>query len=209
MYNVEDYLRHYYDTGIWQRVRYRGLPTLKFVSDLWNYQEIIEERNVQWVVETGSRFGGSALFFADTLMVRGSKGKVLSIDIGFSNRLVVDHDHIEFLYGDSAAPDMVDMVKRMLGPDPGCVFYILDSDHAEEHVLRELDGYVPLMKSGDYLIVEDSCVNGHPLLPEHGPGPWEAIEKWLAANPGILQHDAEREKKFAVTFAPNGYYYRI
>jgi cephalosporin hydroxylase len=209
MYNPEDYLKYYYDTEIWTRVRYRGFPTLKLVSDLWNYQEIIDERKVQWVVETGSRFGGSTLFFADTLSVRGAKGKVISIDVGYSNRLVVDHPQIELVWGDSGAPEMVDMVKRTLGPDPGCVFFILDSDHAESHVLRELDGYVPLMKSGDYLIVEDTCVNGHPVLPEHGPGPWEAIEKWLAANPGILHHDVERENKFGVTFAPNGYYYRV
>jgi cephalosporin hydroxylase len=208
MYNPEDYLNYYYDTEIWARVKYRGMHTLKLVSDMWNYQEIIHERNVQWVVETGSRFGGSALFFADTLFVRGSAGKVISIDVGFVNS-GINHPRIEFLYGDSADPEIVRMAKDMLGPDPGCVFYILDSDHSEEHVLRELDAWVPLMKSGDYLIVEDTCVNGHPVLPEHGPGPWEAIVKWLAAHPGVLQHDVEREKKFGVTFAPNGYYFRI
>ena len=62
------------------------------------------------------------------------------------------------------------------------------------------------MRSGDYLVVEDSCVNGHPVRPEFGPGPMEAIDAFVAANPGVLIPDAEREEKFACTFAPRGYF---
>jgi cephalosporin hydroxylase len=206
MYNVEDYLRHYYDTGIWQRVRYRGLRTLKFVPDLWNYQEIIHEFDVQWVIETGSRHGGSALFFADLLAARGARGRVISIDVDFDSNAQVEHPHIEFLYGDSASPEIVGSVKRLLGESPGRVFAILDSDHRQEHVLRELEVYVPLLKSGDYLVVEDTCVNGHPIVPDFGPGPWEAVETYVAAHPGVLRPDREREEKFGVTFAPHGYF---
>jgi cephalosporin hydroxylase len=73
-------------------------------------------------------------------------------------------------------------------------------------VLRELAAYVPLMKSGDYLVVEDSCVNGHPVRPDFGPGPMEALEDYLQAHPGELMPDTAREEKFACTFAPRGYY---
>jgi cephalosporin hydroxylase len=86
------------------------------------------------------------------------------------------------------------------------MFVILDSDHRAPHVRRELEAYVPLMKSGDYLVVEDSCVNGHPVRPEFGPGPMEAIDAFVAANPGILTPDPAREEKFACTFAPRGYF---
>ena len=34
---------------------------------MWNYQEIFFERDIEWVIETGTRHGGSALFFADLL----------------------------------------------------------------------------------------------------------------------------------------------
>jgi len=54
--------------------------------------------------------------------------------------------------------------------------------------------------------VEDTCVNGHPLRPDFGPGPMEAIEEFLGLNPGLLTADPAREDKFGCTFAPRGYY---
>ena len=42
-----------------------------------------------------------------------------------------------------------------------------------------IKGYVT---KGNFLIVEDTCVKGHPIYPEHGPGPMEAIEKFLSSN---------------------------
>ncbi|MSP52255.1 MAG: hypothetical protein EXQ91_07690 [Alphaproteobacteria bacterium] len=61
---------------------------------------------------------------------------------------------------------------------------ILDSDHAGPHVLRELTAGVPLLMPGDYLVVEDTIVNGHPVRPQFGPGSMEEIMAYLAANPG-------------------------
>jgi cephalosporin hydroxylase len=203
---IDDYTKYYFDSGVWRNVKYRGITALKCVSDMWNYQEIINDFGVQWVIETGSRHGGSALFFADLLAARGARGRVISIDIDFEANALVDHPGIEFLYGDSASPEIVASVKRLLGEAPGRVFAILDSDHRQQHVSRELEAYVPLLASGDYLVVEDTCVNGHPILPDFGPGPWEAVEAYQASHPGVLRHDREREEKFGITFAPNGYF---
>jgi len=101
---------------------------------------------------------------------------------------------------------MVRIVESMLTEPRGRLFVILDSDHSRDHVLRELHAYVPLMRSGDYLVVEDTCINGHPVRPEFGPGPWEAVEQFLAERPGVPRHDAEREAKFGFTCAPRGFF---
>jgi len=202
----QGYLQWYYDTGVWKRLSYRGVRTLKNPLDMWNYQEIIAEHGIEWIVETGTRHGGSALFFADLLAARGASGLVISVDIDHDLLQAPRHERLRLLKGDSAAPEVVNAVKALLPADRPPMFVILDSDHRKAHVLRELAAYVPLMQSGDYLVVEDSCVNGHPVRPDFGPGPMEAIEEFLGLNQDLLIADRAREDKFGCTFAPRGYY---
>ncbi len=202
----EDYFRWYYDRHIWKNLYYRGIRVLKFVPDMWNYQEIIYERPITHVVETGTRHGGSALFFADILAGKNDDGFVISVDVDDRERLVRSHPRIRFLVGDSTSPRMVSTVFETLPEVRGQVFWIFDSDHRCEHVLRELEAYVPLMLPGDYLIVEDTSVNGHPVRPDFGPGPMEAVEAFLASHPKELSPDRERENKFGGTAAPHGYF---
>ena len=202
----EAYLRWYYDSAVWKRLAYRGVRTLKNPLDMWNYQEIIDERRIEWVLETGTRHGGSALFFGDLLAARGGPGLVISVDIDHAALQAPPHDRVRLLKGDSASPTVVEAIRTFLPRERAPLFVILDSDHRAPHVLRELEAYVPLMKSGDYLVVEDSCVNGHPVRPEFGPGPMEALDAFVGSNPGVLIPDLVREEKFACTFAPRGYY---
>jgi cephalosporin hydroxylase len=103
---------------------------------------------------------------------------------------------------------MVDRALSLLPAERGPIFLILDSDHSRDHVLRELRVWVPRLKRGDYLIVEDTIVNGHPVRPEHGPGPLEAIAQYLEEAPGLLVHDRTREAKFGASFAARGHYIR-
>lgn len=84
---------------------------------------------------------------------------------------------------------------------------ILDSDHSFEHVSRELDLYAEFVSPGGYLIVEDTVVNGHPILPEFGPGPFEAVAAFLRRD-DRFQRDATREK-FMLTFNPCGFLRRV
>jgi cephalosporin hydroxylase len=203
----EAYVRWFFEANVWKNMTWHGVRTLKLPSDIWNYQEIIFERRIEHVIETGTRHGGSALFFAETLAARGG-GLVVSIDIDSLSRQLVSHAGIRFLVGDSASAAMVDQAFALLPPERGPVFLILDSDHRRDHVLRELRSWVPRLRKGDYLVVEDTIVNGHPVRPEHGPGPLEAIADYLVEAPGLLEHDAAREAKFGATFAARGHYLR-
>jgi len=202
----DGYLTWFYHTNVWKQMTWHGIRTLKLPSDMWNYQEIIHERKVDWVIEAGTRHGGSALFFAEALAARQARGKVISMDVDPDARQIKSHDGIEFLIGDSGSQQMVDQVAAMLPAKRGPVFLILDSDHSCVHVLRELEAWVPFLQAGDYLVVEDSAINGHPLRPNFGPGPYEAVAQFKAQHPGVLSHDAKRERKFGATQAPMGYF---
>jgi cephalosporin hydroxylase len=83
----------------------------------------------------------------------------------------------------------------------------LDSDHHKDHVLKELKLYGPLVTPGNYLVVEDTDINGHPVMPRWGPGPMEAVEEFMKNNSDFIQ-DRSREK-FGVTLFPGGWLKRV
>jgi len=84
---------------------------------------------------------------------------------------------------------------------------ILDSDHTYAHVAAELDAYAPLVSPGDYLIVEDTSVNGHPLLPAYGAGPMEAARDFLQRDARFVVDD--ECERFMATLNPRGYLRRV
>ena len=51
----------------WAMTRYKGVPTLKCAEDLQIYHEILWQLRPRLVIETGTCFGGSALWFADQI----------------------------------------------------------------------------------------------------------------------------------------------
>ena len=185
------------------------MRTLKNPLDMWNYQEIIFERAHR--MGAGNRHAPRRLGAVLRRAARGARrlpDSVISVDVDHDSLQIPrdGHQRLRLLKGDSASPAMVGAIRSLLPAPRAPLFLILDSDHRASHVLRELRAYVPLLQSGDYLVVEDSCVNGHPVRPDFGPGPMEAIDGYLAANPGVLAPDTEREEKFACTFAPRGYF---
>ncbi len=188
----------------WQNTHWLGTQALKCPLDLWIFQEIIYETKPDVIVETGTYKGGTALYLATICDLVG-RGRVVSIDIGGQpNR--PQHKRITYLLGNSAGEDMVAQVKSLIQPGEK-VMATLDSDHSQHHVLNELRAYAPLVTRGNYLIVEDTAENGHPVLPRHGPGPMEAVEEFMRHNHDFVI-DAGREK-FFLTFNPKGYLKRV
>ncbi len=206
----EEYHKWYYNTFVWNKTKWLGIDCWKSVSDMWNYQEILSEMKPSLVIEFGSNRGGSALFFAHTMEKLGHPFKVLSVDInhGALDPRVLNEPDIQFVESSSAAPEIAELINRLKTQFPGKIFAILDSNHERDHVLAEMKLLRPLLASGDYLLVEDSCVNGHPVLPGWGPGPYEAIEAYEKEFPDDYTHDVERENKFGFTFAPYGFLIR-
>jgi cephalosporin hydroxylase len=192
--------RLYYDTAVWKDTYWLGVRTQKCPLDLWIYQELLFEQRPDLILETGTAHGGSALFLASVCDLLG-RGEIVTVDVSpIEGRPA--HNRITYLTGSSTAPDVVTELER-LAEGRECVLVILDSDHSRDHVLDELHIYSRFVRPGGYLVVEDTNVNGHPVYEEHGPGPMEAVNAFLAGT-DEFEVDTAREK-FFLTFNPGGF----
>jgi len=206
---VDAFHRLYYDGPegqgrVHNRTTWMGVPCLKCPMDLWAYQEILAEVRPDLVIETGTHLGGSALYLAHVLDLLGH-GDVITIDVLERPGRPL-HPRIRYATGSSADAGLVQILLASRPPSEKRLV-ILDSDHSKAHVAKELALFAPLVPVGSYLVVEDSNVNGHPVLPDFGPGPSEAVAEFLASNRGFAA-DFSREK-FLMTFNPGGYLKRI
>ena len=199
---VDDFHKLYYNSPdrTWQNTFWMGISAQKCPLDLWVYQEILWEIRPDLILECGTAQGGSALFLASICDLLG-RGKVISIDIEDRKDRPL-HQRIEYWLGSSIQEEIMARVKAEAA-NKEKVMIILDSDHSKEHVLRELHLYSPYVSRGSYLIVEDTNINGHPVLPEFGPGPMEAVAEFLEGNPGFVID--EGKEKFFMTFNPRGF----
>ncbi|UJL31989.1 rhamnosyl O-methyltransferase [Mycolicibacterium vanbaalenii] len=206
----EEYHKWYYNTFVWNKTTWLGIETWKSVADMWNYQEIIFDLKPSLIIEFGSNRGGSALFFSHIMQRVGTPFKVLSVDISHQRLHPAAKNDPDILFIESSSTEsaIAEQIRLLKIEYPGKIFAILDSDHSKEHVLAEMKLLRPLLAPGDYLLVEDSCVNGHPVLPGWGPGPYEAIKAYENEFPDDYRHDFDREDKFGFTFAPNGFLIR-
>lgn len=184
----------------WGTTFWLGHRALKCPLDLWNYQEILHEVQPELIIETGTYLGGSTLFLASIADVLG-RGEVLSIDSARQDHLP-RHRRITYLTGSSTSETILRQVRRR-AKGKSRVLVILDSGHARDHVLAEMQAYAPLVTPGSYLVVEDTNLNGHPVEGDHGPGPAEAVAEFLASHDEFVR-DESREK-FLLTFNPGGY----
>jgi len=201
----------YYNTGVWQQTTWMGVQTYKSPMDMWNYQEILFSLKPSVVIEFGTWHGGSALFFSSIMKQIGRPYIVVSADIEasrISEKAKSDPD-IRLLTMSSAAPELKEILKDIREKNPGSAFAILDSDHSKQHVLAEMTNLRDILVAGDYLVVEDSNINGHPVAKSFGPGPYEAIQEYFRMFPHDYEHDFNRERKFGFSFAPNGFLRRL
>jgi cephalosporin hydroxylase len=193
------YYNHCVTGGPWL-----GVTCWKCPLDLWIYQEIIVELQPDLIIETGSAFGGSALYLA-TICDLIDHGRVVSVDVKPAGPLPT-HPRIAWLTGDSVSGEVLrEVAAERARVDTAMV--ILDSNHKRGHVLRELKAYAPMVTVGQYLIVEDTNINGHPVLADFGPGPWEAVGTFLRQG-NDFRIDVSREK-FLLSFNPGGYLKRV
>lgn len=179
--------------------RFLGVSTLQNPTDAWIIQELISEVEPDFVVETGTYHGGSAVYWAMLLEHINPEARVITIDIADQREqraidLPISRRKVDFLLGSSTDPALVaDVTRRVAGKR---VLVILDSAHTAEHVLAELEAYSPLVGVGSYIVVQDTPV-----------GPIRAIREFLSRD-DRFEIDRSRER-FLISNTVQGYLRRV
>lgn len=149
----------------WYEQSWLGVPIWQLPDDLIRLQEVVSQVRPRWIVETGTKFGGSAIFFASLLEMLGHDGEggVITVDImltdtareTFKSHRLRHHVRLS-LEADAAAPSTVARIGERIAAAPGPTLVFLDDDHNADHVLAEMRGYAPLVTDDSYLIVADT-----------------------------------------------------
>jgi cephalosporin hydroxylase len=146
--------------------------------DLALYMKLLWDLKPRTVIEIGTQHGGSALWFADQLKAFGLDGHVHSVDI--TPPLDLSHPGVTFHQADAR------QIGLLFGPElvaslPRPLLLVEDSDHHSLTCQSILKHFEPLMRPGEYIVIEDGIVDHLPSV--YGlfdGGPSAAIDSFLA-----------------------------
>jgi cephalosporin hydroxylase len=182
-----EFLKGYYSLNIWNNLYYLGTQVMKYPTDLWVMQQIIHDVKPEYIVETGTAYGGSSLYWSHILDGLGLENtRIITVDIadytlGVSKQPLWKK-YVEFIKSSSTDPKTADYIRQKVSGKK--VLVLLDSLHTADHVLQEIHLYSPLVTPGSYMVVEDTHIDGIAAEPEVGPGPMTAVNKFLKEEGG-------------------------
>lgn len=187
----------YFRSQVYERTEWMGVKTAKCPMDMWVYQELIHKIKPDLLIETGTLFGGSALYFAQLFDMIG-QGEVVTVDLQPQPDLP-QHQRIEYLVGSSIDSTVLTHIAQRVDKAER-VMVILDSDHKADYKLKELNAYAGFVSKDSYIIAEDTCFDAFPAWPEYGPGPLKAVGDFIKDNKDF-ELDRSQEKHM-ITFSP-------
>jgi cephalosporin hydroxylase len=202
---------------------YAGLKLSKFPEDLRVYEHLLWLQAPDTVIEIGTQFGASALWFRDRLRTLQAYGRierdplVVSVDVdqsaaraGLREADPRYEEQIVLVEGDVLSPDTAAAVReRVAGRERR--FVIEDSAHVYATTRAALDAFAALVPVGGFMVVEDGCVDVEELrISEDWPrGVLPALDDWLASAPG---HDFQVRRDlelYGVSCHPRGFLQRV
>ncbi len=201
-------MKLFHELDVWDNMWFQGIKIIKNPCDLWMMQQIMHEIKPDFVVETGTMRGGSALYWAHTLSGLGLEdAKVLTVDVADETQEAAERSlwkkHVQFFHGSSTDPAIVAQIAQLV--QGKTVLVVLDSDHTMKHVREELRLYSGLVSTGSYIVVEDTHYDSVPTHPERGPGPMAAVNAFLQEGGSeLFEQDITREA-MVMTFNPGGW----
>lgn len=192
------------------RTQYRQVTMYKSPFDLVLYLQLIGRLRPRTVIEIGARFGGSALWFADTLTAHGIAPRIVSIDIKPAAEF--SDPRILFLQGDALdlGKCLTDAVLKDL-PHPWLV--VEDSAHFFETTLATLHFFHPHLRKRDYIVVEDGVLADLPqeVYGQFQNGPNRAVAEFLSTHGEHYAVDRQLCNFYGrnITYNPNGWLRRV
>jgi cephalosporin hydroxylase len=164
-----------------------------------------------WIIETGTKFGGSAIFFASMLQLMGkTDGGVLTVDIELkaeAKEIFATHPLGKFIRtaieADASSDTVIDQFRQQILGAPGPVIVFLDDNHNAEHVLKELELYSSLVTTDSYIVVEDTSFQDLAGTPAGNPS--EKYPNVAESNPRVAVNTfLSRHKDFVRDFCFSG-----
>ena len=204
-----DLIKLFFALDLYKSMYWLGIPVLKSPSDMWMIQQLITEVRPDCIVETGTYYGGSALYYAQVLDGLGlPNAKVITIDLQDRTEYVSSKPlwkkRVNFVLGSSIDIEIVTRISQET--DGKRVIVILDSAHTKQHVLAELQEYSPFVSVESYIVVEDTAFDSVPLRPARDDnGAAAAVRAFLQSDLGAeFAPDSSREI-YLTTFHPGGW----
>ncbi|MFK2889769.1 CmcI family methyltransferase [Dyella flagellata] len=144
-------------SGVAKSVTWRDMPLFKTAYDMAIYPTLLWELKPTLIVEIGSGTGASAIWLADLMRMFGIEGRVVSFDC---QKLDISYDRVRYLQGDCRRIAQ-DFDRSVVLENHGPILLLED---AHVNVAGVLEYFHPLLKQGDYVVVEDSLAKREPLL---------------------------------------------
>jgi len=193
----------------------------KFPEDLRAYEQILWSYKPNTVVEIGTQFGGSALWFRDRLKTLEQYGlvtqpHVISIDLDVSraaeNLAAADPGFeatITLIAGDVLDPQVPAEVELALSERAQCLV-VDDSAHTYETTSVALVNFSRFVPVGGFFVVEDGCVDIEEM---RGADDWPrgvlpAVDDFLSSERGrsfVMRRDMEL---YGISCHPQGFLQR-
>ncbi|HMI48900.1 MAG TPA: class I SAM-dependent methyltransferase [Gemmatimonadaceae bacterium] len=141
---------------------------------LGTFVELVVELDASQVIELGSRSGVSTIAW---LYALENRGHLWAVDVSPAPP-IEGCEHWTFVQGDDCSPGVL----AQLPYEVDIVF--IDTSHAYEHTLRELELYLPRVRAGGRILLHDTELEYPELIGPSVPFPVKrAIEAFCA------QHD--------------------
>jgi cephalosporin hydroxylase len=174
-----------------------GVPIFQVPTDIYIYQSLLWLVRPSLVIETGVAKGGSILAIAGLMELMrcssryqavsqvGTSGstdwEVVGVDLNevtTASTALKDFSfasHVTLIQGSSTEPKVVSELEEIAARHQRVLLF-LDSDHTEEHVLKELRLLSPLVTIGSFVVVWDSGIGRlSPATHDARPRRWSAV----------------------------------